>query len=147
MFITNSQSTDISYIPLICYDGIFSGKMNKNGDFLLNISNDIWFTKKILNFNISLGSWQHFDHIRLRTIEEGKPLIRVTNYGITAIVDSYGRVVNKLDFNDSDNSIITKLPNKLTNKTFFNQYRNLLAKLFIFFNSLIIFIILFRKRL
>ena len=147
MFINNLQGTDISYIPLICYDGIFSGKMNKDGDFLLNISNDIWFTKKILDFNVSLGSWQHFDHIRFRAIEEGKPLIRVTNYGITGVVDSYGRVINKLDFNDHDGSIITKLPHKLAKKTFFNQYRNLIAWLFMCINSLVIFIILFRKRL
>ncbi len=74
----------------------FSGSFSQDGDFLLNITNDIWFTKKIFSFNLSLGPWQHFDLIRMRAIEEGKPLISSANYGISAVVDSFGRILTKV---------------------------------------------------
>jgi apolipoprotein N-acyltransferase len=140
----NKKNT-ISYIALICYDAIFSGKMSKEGDFLLNISNDIWFTKKIKQRNISLGSWQHFDQVRFRAIEEGKPLIRITNYGVTAVVNSFGEVITKLDFNSKKNAITTNLPPKSTNPTFFNQYRHFIAWVFIIINLITFIIIIIAK--
>lgn len=138
--IKDNIGNNISYIPLICYDGIFSGKMSRTGDFLLNVTNDIWFTRKISNFNISLGTWQHFDHIRYRSIEEGKPLIRVANYGITAVIDSFGRIIQKLDFNDKNQTITITLPEKLKHPTFFNKYRNLITYLLVIFNLIILYI-------
>lgn len=133
----DSSNKIISYVPLICYDAIFSGKMSQNGNFLLNITNDIWFTRKISNFNISLGTWHHFDHARYRSIEEGKPLIRVANYGITALIDSFGRIISKVDYKDSEQSIIINLPDKIQTPTFFNKYRNLISHIFIIINIII----------
>ena len=138
--IKDKNSVDISFVPLICYDGVFSGKMSKNGDFLLNITNDIWFTKKIFSHNISLGTWQHFDQIRFRAVEEGKPLVRSANYGISAVVDSFGRIIKKADFNDAEHLISFSLPEKLKNKSFFNQYRNLILYLLLFVSFLFVII-------
>lgn len=145
--ITSNNNNDISFVPLICYDGIFSGKMSKEGSFLLNITNDIWFTKKILNFNISLGTWHHFDHIRFRSIEEGKPLIRVANYGITGVTDSFGRIINKVTFNDNDQAIIVTLPPKITNPTFFNKHRHLIVYILIIINSFTLLLIFLKRKI
>ena len=81
--------------PLICYEAIFPGAAVPSGapaprpGLLLNLTNDGWF-------GTTTGPYQHFAQARLRAIEEGLPLIRAANTGISAIVDSYGRVLAEL---------------------------------------------------
>lgn len=79
--------------PLICYEAIFPGQVLDAGDraqWLLNITNDGWYGD-------SPGPRQHFAMTRLRAVEEGMPLVRSANTGISGVVDGYGRVVTKLD--------------------------------------------------
>ena len=74
---------------LICYEVIFSGKVIKpmaRPDLMVNLTNDAWFGD-------SLGPWQHLAQAQMRAVEEGVPLFRVANTGITAGFDSYGRVL------------------------------------------------------
>jgi apolipoprotein N-acyltransferase len=81
--------------PLVCYEAIFPGEVAAPGDgganaqLLLNVTNDAWF-------GATSGPYQHFAQARLRAIEEGLPLVRAANTGVSAIVDPYGRILEKL---------------------------------------------------
>ncbi len=81
-----------SFSPLICYEAIFPGQVTRADDrpnWMLNISNDAWF-------GVTNGPHQHLALARLRAIEEGMPIVRSTSTGISAVVDSYGRVISSL---------------------------------------------------
>ena len=83
---------NLNFIPLICYEVIYSGKINKsdeNYDLILNISEDGWFGN-------SIGPFQHFSHSIFRSIEEGKYLIRSSNNGISAFINQKGQIINQI---------------------------------------------------
>jgi apolipoprotein N-acyltransferase len=99
--------------PLICYEVIFPGHVtdrSRRPAWLLNLTNDAWF-------GLSTGPHQHFAAARLRTIEEGLPMVRVANTGITGVIDAYGRVRAKLDLG-AEGVIDTDLPGALAATTY-----------------------------
>lgn len=76
--------------PLICYEAIFSRLSERTYPaWLLNITNDGWF-------GMSTGPYQHFHMARARAVEQGVPLVRAANSGISAVIDPYGRVIARL---------------------------------------------------
>jgi apolipoprotein N-acyltransferase len=114
---------------LICYEIIFSSEVMLSGprpDFIVNLSNDAWFDD-------NSGPYQHFSNAKFRSVENGLPLIRSSNKGISAIIDPYGRVIEKLSLNQ-EGSIYSRLPEKIP-ETIYSRYENLiiLALLFLYF--------------
>jgi apolipoprotein N-acyltransferase len=84
-----------AFSPLICYEAIFPGRVigdDGRPEWLLNLTNDAWFGS-------STGPYQHLHQTRVRAVEEGLPLVRAANTGISAIVDGYGRIKASLPLN------------------------------------------------
>lgn len=101
---------------LICYEVIFPGRVVDAGSdakWLLNVTNDAWF-------GTSSGPYQHFAAARLRAVEEGLPLVRAANTGISAVVDPYGRTVGRLELNRAG-VIDAPLPKALEEPTPFSR--------------------------
>ncbi len=94
--------------PLICYEAVFPGTSAKSRErphVLVNVTNDGWFGN-------SSGPRQHLHQARLRAVEDGVPLLRVANNGITAAFDAHGRELARLDM-DVTGVIDTRLPARI----------------------------------
>ena len=129
---------EISFLPLICYEIIFSGALSKNTnnyDFILNISEDGWFGN-------SIGPIQHFSHSVFRSIEEGKDVLRVANNGISAHVSLVGKVKKKLNTTEKGSIEINSVSKAF--RTFFSIYGNKIFFCLVFFYISLIF---FLKRI
>jgi apolipoprotein N-acyltransferase len=96
------------FSPLICYEVIFPGAVLDPTDrpaWLLNVTNDGWFGK-------SPGPYQHLASARFRAVEEGLPLARAANTGISGMIDAYGRIVAALPLG-TEGALDVLLPNAL----------------------------------
>jgi apolipoprotein N-acyltransferase len=109
-----------SVSPLICFEALFPGRAVAAGGerpgWLLNVTNDAWFGN-------SPGPYQHFAAVRLRAAEEGIPLVRVANTGISAVVDAYGRTLVQTRLGERI-AIDSALPQTLSSITIFSLIGN-----------------------
>jgi apolipoprotein N-acyltransferase len=96
-------------LPLICYEAVFPRLVNAapmRADWMLQITNDAWF-------GLRSGPFQHVAQARLRAVEQGLPLIRVANTGVTAVIDARGRIRQELPFGEAavlDTTLPAALP-------------------------------------
>ena len=120
-----------SFLPLICFEIIFSGNLTKNFDFdfILNISEDGWFGK-------SIGPRQHFAHSIFRAIENGKYIVRSANNGMAAIINPLGEIEKKIKYEEA--GFIDFVDRRDIERTIFSKYGN---KIFIILILLYIFLI------
>ncbi|MCY1126359.1 apolipoprotein N-acyltransferase [Frigidibacter sp. RF13] len=92
-------------LPLICYEAVFPQDLRAfagRADWILQVTNDGWF-------GALAGPYQHLAQARLRAIEQGLPLLRDANTGVTAVIDAKGRVLQALPL-DTDGWIDTAVP-------------------------------------
>lgn len=83
------RAAGLQVLPLICYEVAYAGLARRTPvDLLLTVSNDAWFGD-------SWGPHQHLEIARLRAIENGRPLVRGTNDGYTALIDHRGKVLQR----------------------------------------------------
>jgi len=85
-----------AFLPLICYEIIFSGALLPASDagterpsWIVNVTNDAWF-------GATAGPYQHAHQTRVQAVETGLPVVRAANSGISMVVDGAGRVRNQL---------------------------------------------------
>lgn len=86
------------FSPLICYEIIFSGDIlqnNSSADWIVNVTNDAWYGD-------SSGPYQHLAQAKFRAIEEEKTTVRAASTGISAIIDRYGNILNRIELNKKD---------------------------------------------
>jgi apolipoprotein N-acyltransferase len=102
--------------PLICYEAIFPGQVVNEADrpdWMVNVTNDAWF-------GTSSGPRQHLAAARLRAVEEGLPLLRAANTGITAAFDSRGHEVARIAMEQTGVRSV-QLPGPMA-RTFFGRF-------------------------
>ncbi len=123
---------EFKFLPLICYEIIYSGNLTKDNDydFIINISEDGWFGK-------SVGPKQHFSHSIFRAIETGKYVLRSANNGMTAIINPLGEIEKKIDYNKD--GFIDFEKRRDFNPTIFSLYGNKIFFLLILLYILLIF--------
>lgn len=135
-----------AFAPLICYEVIFAGNITpaftrgesqKRPKWLLNVTNDGWF-------GTSSGPYQHLHQARVRAVEEGLPLIRAANTGVSAIIDSFGRVKAFLPLNRSG-VIEATLPPALE-LTFYARYNDYILAVIAFFIVFLLFFLDFLNK-
>ena len=124
------KNFSLKFLPLICYEIIYSGNLfdDYNFDLIINISEDGWFGQ-------SFGPKQHFIHSVFRAIESGKYILRSSNNGIAGIINPFGEVEKKIDFGKSGYIDFQNI--REIQPTIFSLYGNkifgLLILLYIFF--------------
>ena len=128
---------NIKFLPLICYEIIYSGKIkskNQKPDFIINISEDAWFGN-------SIGPYQHFSKAVYRAVEERTYIFRNANKGMSGVIDSRGNLIASIDLNEV-RKIVVNSP-KFINESFFNKFGNKIYFLIILLYTMSFF--LFKK--
>ncbi len=89
----NLQAKNYQLAPAICYEIAFNEQVRESltpdSDFILTLSNDTWFGR-------SIGPHQHLEIARMRALENGKPVLRATNTGLTAAINYQGKIIAQI---------------------------------------------------
>ncbi|GLR75488.1 apolipoprotein N-acyltransferase [Aliivibrio sifiae] len=89
----NMEASGTRLAPALCYEIVYGEQVRENiteqTDYILTLSNDAWF-------GTSIGPLQHMEMAQMRALETGKPVIRSTNNGVTAITDHKGNITEQI---------------------------------------------------
>ncbi|MUH98667.1 apolipoprotein N-acyltransferase [Aliivibrio fischeri] len=89
----NMEASGTHLAPALCYEIVYGEQVRENitpqTDYILTLSNDAWF-------GTSIGPLQHMEMAQMRALEIGKPVIRSTNNGVTAITDHKGHITKQI---------------------------------------------------
>lgn len=102
-------SDTFSVLPLVCYEAIFPAELGYDGppvSAMVNVTNDAWYGN-------TPGPYQHFRQAQLRAVEQGLPLVRAANNGLSAVVDPYGQVMDGLAL-DAVGTVDIVMPQKIS---------------------------------
>lgn len=120
----NLTANGINLAPAICFEIAFADQLRANlyqdSDIILTVSNDAWFGN-------SHGPWQHLQIAQMRALEFGKPVVRATNNGVTAIIDHSGNIQSQLPQNQA--LVLTDIVTLTQGKTPYLIFGNILAYL------------------
>jgi apolipoprotein N-acyltransferase len=127
-------------LPLICYEAIFTedaATTEERPGWIVNLTNDGWF-------GISTGPYQHLQQTRMRGIEQGLPVVRAANTGISAVIDPVGRIVARLDLG-VEGVLDAKLPTAIA-PTIYNRFGDWPAAVLVGFGLMVALIRRPRRR-
>ena len=127
---TTPQVFDLTGLPpaimLICYEIIFPAKIevgHHRPGWMLNLTNDAWF-------GITAGPHQHLAAAQMRAVEQGLPVVRVANTGISAVIDAHGRIVARMGLGQ-EGRLDTTLPKGLAGPPPYSRYGDWLTLIMI----------------
>ena len=127
---------------LVCYEGIFPGEVmpekGEQPEWFLNVTNDGWYGD-------TWGPQQHLHLVRLRAVEEGVPLVRVANTGVSALFDAYGRFVGSLEYGQRG-ILDVLLPVPLKAKTFYSYFGGWFLVIWVLSLSLLFGLVRFQNK-
>lgn len=84
------QAAGLTFAPFICYEVVYGDLVrHARADVLLTLTNDAWFGR-------SIGPLQHLQMVQMRALEMGRPFVRATSNGVTALIDSKGRIAARI---------------------------------------------------
>ena len=136
----NLIANNLHLLPLLCFEIVFphqlAANLTKQTSLLLTVSNDAWFGN-------SHGPHQHMEIARMRALEFGRPILRSTNNGITAVVDHKGNFIARIP--QFKEAVLTAEVELVTGETPYSQWPRLILGMLIII-SLIIPTVLHKKK-
>lgn len=129
----NLIAKNLHILPLLCFEIVFphqlAANLTKQTDLLLTVSNDAWFGD-------SHGPHQHMEIARMRALEFGRPLLRSTNNGITAVVDHHGDIIARIP--QFEEAVLKTEVALVTGETPYSQWPRLILLLIIIIPLIIV---------
>lgn len=126
---------------LVCYEIIFPGKVVDKKErpyWIMNATNDAWY-------GMSSGPYQHFVSAQFRAVEEGIPVVRVANSGISGVINAYGRVLKKTNLGEKT-VLDSGIPYRTKSATIFGLYGNIIPFFMFVISMTFLFFAQWRKK-